>query len=159
MWGNYVCSPPPPSLGSCCYKWSNGTGGFTSPNSGKHCRSNGPICGKNIILIVQSVSKTNGTVRKYFFIIWNLFQQYVYLITDIISKRNKCSFCCYLNHIFCFCKSRVMPRFMRWGKIPFVPLFVFIVEIVMKVSNNEAVFLIKKGTYKENIEINHRSIF
>ena len=52
-----------------------------------------------------------------------------------------------------------MPRFMWWGKIPFVPLFVFMVEIVMKVSNNEAVFLVKKGTYKENIEINHRSIF
>ena len=52
-----------------------------------------------------------------------------------------------------------MPRFMRWGKILFVPLFEFIVEIVMKVSNNEALFLVKKGTYKENIEINHRNIF
>ena len=59
-----------------------------------------------------------------------------------ISKRNKCSFCCYLNHIFSFCKSRVMPCFMRWGKFPFVPLFIFILEIVMKVSNNEAVFLV-----------------
>ena len=56
-------------------------------------------------------------------------------------------------------KSRVMLRFMRWGKIPIVPFFVFIVEIVMKVSNNEAVFLVRKGTYKENIEINHRSVF
>ena len=34
-------------------------------------------------------------------------------VFDIISKRNKCSFCCYLNYIFCFCKSRVMSRFMR----------------------------------------------
>ena len=34
-----------------------------------------------------------------------------------------------------------MPRFVRWGKILFVPLLVFIVEIVMKVSNNETVVL------------------
>ena len=52
-----------------------------------------------------------------------------------------------------------MPRFMRRGKIPFVPLFVFILEIAMKVSNNETVLLLKKGTYKDNIERNHRSIF
>ena len=37
-----------------------------------------------------------------------------------------------------------MPRFVRLGKIPFVPLFVFIVEIVMKVSHNETVLLLKK---------------
>ena len=49
-----------------------------------------------------------------------------------------------------------MSRFMRWGKIPFVPL-VFIVEIVMKVSNNEAVFS-EKNTYKKNIEINQQII-
>ena len=52
-----------------------------------------------------------------------------------------------------------MLRFMRWGKIPFVPLFVFIVEIVMKVSNNETVLLLKKGTYKDNMERKHLSIF
>ena len=45
------------------------------------------------------------------------FQQY------ILSKRNKGSFCCYLNHIFSFCKSRVMPCFMRWGKFPFCATF------------------------------------
>ena len=39
-----------------------------------------------------------------------------------ISKRNDCSFCCFLNHI-CFCKSRVMLRFVRQGKILFVPTF------------------------------------
>ena len=30
---------------------------------------------------------------------------------------------------------------------------IYLIEIDMKVSNNEAVFLVKKGTYKENIEI------
>ena len=37
-----------------------------------------------------------------------------------------------------------MLRFVRRGKIPFVPLFVFFVEIVMKVSHNETVLLLKK---------------
>ena len=32
-------------------------------------------------------------------------------VFDIISKRNNCSFCCFLNHIICFCESRVMSRF------------------------------------------------
>ena len=50
-----------------------------------------------------------------------------------MSKQNNCSLCCFLNHISCFCKSRVMLRFVRRGKIPFVPRFVFFVEIVMKV--------------------------
>ena len=36
-----------------------------------------------------------------------------------------------------------MPRFLRLGRIPFVPLFVFIVEIVMKVSNNETGFVVQ----------------
>ena len=35
-----------------------------------------------------------------------------------------------------------MPDFKRWGEIPFVPLFEFIVEIVMKVLNNESVLLL-----------------
>ena len=41
------------------------------------------------------------------------------------------SFCCFLNHSFCFCKSRVVPRFMRGlynacSMIVFVSLFVFL---------------------------------
>ena len=80
--------------------------------------------------------------NKYSYILWNLFKKYVY------SKRNKCSFCCFLNQMFCFCKSRVV----RWVNIPFVPLFVFIVEIVMKVSNNETVLLRKKVNYEDNNE-------
>ena len=40
-------------------------------------------------------------------------------VFDTISKWNKCSFCWFLNHIFCFYESRFMPRFVRWGKIPF----------------------------------------
>ena len=59
------------------------------------------------------------------------------------SKQNNFSFCCCLNHIICFCKSRVMPHFVRRGKIPFVPLFVFIEEIVIKDLNNETVWLLK----------------
>ena len=49
--------------------------------------------------------------------------------------------------------------YVQWGKIPFVPLFVFIVEIAMKVSNNETVLLLKKVNYEDNNERNHRSIF
>ena len=45
-----------------------------------------------------------------------------------------------------------MPRFVRWGKIPFVPLCVFIVEIVMKVSNNETVLLLYIVNYEDNNE-------
>ena len=66
-----------------------------------------------------------------------------------ISKRNNCSFCCFLNHIICFCKSRVMLRFVRQGKIPFVPLFIFIEEIVMKVSTT------KKLICEDNDERNY----
>ena len=62
-----------------------------------------------------------------------IFVENVYVF-DIILKRNNCSFCCFLNHIIYFCESRVMLRLVRQGKIPFVPLFVFIEEIVMKVS-------------------------
>ena len=38
--------------------------------------------------------------------------------------------------IICLCKSRVMLRFVRQGKIPFVPIFIF-EEIVMKVSTTK----------------------
>ena len=55
-------------------------------------------------------------------------------VFGIILKRNNSSFCCFLNHIIYFGKSRVVLRLVRQGKIPFVPLFVFIEEIVMKVS-------------------------
>ena len=68
-----------------------------------------------------------------------------------ISKQNKnyCSFCCLLNHIICFCKSRVV----RQGKIPFVPLFIFIEEIVMEVSTT------KKFICEDNDERNYYNIF
>ena len=49
-----------------------------------------------------------------------------------VLKRNNGSFCYFLNHIICLSKSRVMLRFVRQGKIPSVPLFIFIEEIVMK---------------------------
>ena len=69
----------------------------------------------------------------------------------------------FLNHMFCFCKSRVMPRCMRPGNILFVPLFVFIVEIVMKDSNNETVLLQTKvlirTILKEITEASFRMIF
>ena len=51
----------------------------------------------------------NGTVRFFFS---NM--KFVPTVCVLfLSKRNKCSFCSYLNHLFCICKSRVMPRFMR----------------------------------------------
>ena len=40
------------------------------------------------------------------------FVQKVYVF-DVISKRNNCSFCCFLNDIGCFYKSRVTLRFVR----------------------------------------------
>ena len=52
-------------------------------------------------------------------------------IFGTILKQINCSFCCFLNHIICFCKSRVMLCFVQHGKILFVPLFIFIKEIVM----------------------------
>ena len=58
-------------------------------------------------------------------------------VIGILLKRNNCSSCCFLNHIICFCKSRVMLRFVRQGKIQFVPLFIFIEEIAMKVSTTK----------------------
>ena len=39
---------------------------------------------------------------------------------------------------------------MRWGKIPFVPLLVFIVEIVMKVSKQWNSIVIENVNYKDN---------
>ena len=54
-------------------------------------------------------------------------------VFDIILKKNDSFLFCFLNHIMYFCKSRVMLRLVRQDKIPFVPLFVFIEEIVMKV--------------------------
>ena len=73
-------------------------------------------------------------------------------VFGIILKRNNWSFCCFLNHIIYFCWSRVMLRLMRQGKIPFVPLFVFIEEIVMKVSTT------KQLICEDNNERNYWSI-
>ena len=58
-------------------------------------------------------------------------------VFGIILKQNNCSFYCFLNHIIYFCKSIVMLRLVRQGKIPFVPFFAFIEEIVMKVSTTK----------------------
>ena len=76
----------------------------------------------------------NGTVRKK--ILEIIFVQNVCVFGTIL-KQIDCSFCCFLNHIICFCKSRVMLCFVRQGKIPFVPLFIFIEEIVMEVSTTK----------------------
>ena len=74
-------------------------------------------------------------------------------VFGIILKRNNGSFYCFLNHIIYFCKSRVMLRLVRQGKIPFVPLFAFIEEIVMKVSTT------KQLICEDNDERNYWSIF
>ena len=76
--------------------------------------------------------KKNGTSRKK--IILDMISVQNVCVFGTILKWNNCSFCCFLNHTICFCKSRVMLRFVRQGKILFVPLFIFIKEIVMKVS-------------------------
>ena len=60
-----------------------------------------------------------------------------FCVFGIILKQIDCSFCCFLNHIICFCKSRVMLCFVRQGKIAFVPLFIFSEEIVMEVSTTK----------------------
>ena len=75
--------------------------------------------------------KKNGTVRRKKILDMIFFQNVC--VFGIILKQINCSFCCFLNHIICFCKSRVMLCFVRQGKIPFVPLFIFIEEIVMEV--------------------------
>ena len=67
---------------------------------------------------------------------YDLFQNVC--VFGIILKQINCSFCCFLNHIICFCKSRVMLCFVRQGKIPFVPVFIFIEEIVMEVQQQKS---------------------
>ena len=79
-------------------------------------------------------------------------------VFDTMSKRSNYSFCCILNHDICFCKSRVMPRFVRRGKFPFVPLFGFIKDR-HEGFNGEKVLLLKKLIIcEDNNERNERSI-
>ena len=52
-----------------------------------------------------------------------------------------------------------MPHFVRRGKILFVSLFVFILEIVMKVSHNETVLLLKKLIMRKIIKASLSMIF
>ena len=52
-----------------------------------------------------------------------------------MSKRNNCT----LNNIICFVRVSVLPRFVRGGKISFVPLFVFIVEIVVENTSRKSI--------------------
>ena len=49
----------------------------------------------------------------------------------------------------CFWNEELYATFVPWGKITFVSLFAFIVEIVTKVSNNETVWFLKKYTNKQ----------
>ena len=67
----------------------------------------------------------------------------------IMSKRNNDSFCCSLNHIICFCKSRVMPRFVR-GKILFLPLFCIHRRNRREGFNRGKVLLLKKLIISED---------
>ena len=78
-------------------------------------------------------------------------------VFGIILKRNNCSFCCFLNHIIYFCKSRVMLSLVRQGKILFVPLFVVIEEIIMKVSKTKQ--LICEDNDERNTEASFNMIF
>ena len=84
---------------------------------------------KQIYYYSTDCIKKNGRIWQKTIIQDMIFVQNV-CVFGTISKRNDCSFCCFLNHI-CFCKSRVMLRFVRQGKILFVPLFIF-KEIVRK---------------------------
>ena len=84
---------------------------------------------------IYSVYQKEWYSQKIFFLNM-IFVQKVCVFGNIL-KRNNCAFCCFLNHIICFCKSRVILRLVRQGNILFVPLFVFIEEIVMKVSTTK----------------------
>ena len=95
----------------------------------------------------------NYTLFKYMFCwrpFWTL--SHIFYIYRLYKKMvqaenncgmwNDCSFCCFLNHTICFFKSTVMLCFVRQGKIPFVPLFIFIKEIFCHESfNNKKVKL------------------
>ena len=87
-------------------------------------------------------TKKSGTIRKQIILDINIFQ--MVCVFGTMSKRNNCSFCCYLNHIIWFCKSRV-----RDDEILVCATFVLIVEIV-KVSNNDSI-----ATEKVNDENNN----
>ena len=57
-----------------------------------------------------------------------------------ILKLNYCSFCCFLNHTICFCKSRVFN--VLCGQKPrqnpgLCHFFLFINEIIMEVSTTK----------------------
>ena len=64
----------------------------------------------------------NGTSRTKKYILDMILVQNVCVI-GILLKRNNCSSCCFLNHIICLCKSRVMLRFVRQGKNPVCATF------------------------------------
>ena len=81
-----------------------------------------------------------------------IFVENIYVF-GIILKQNNSSFFCSLNNIIYFCKSIVMLRLVRQDTIPFVPLFVFIEEIVMKVSTT------KQLICEDKDEKNYSSIF
>ena len=55
------------------------------------------------------------------------------------KKKNALSFSFEITIYFCKCK--LIPRFVRQGKIPFVPLFMFIEEIVMKVLTTKRLII------------------
>ena len=88
--------------------------------------------------------------------LYMIFVQNVYVFSTIL-KQIDCSFCCFLNHIICFCKSRVMLCFVRQGKIPFVPHFIFIEEIVVEVSTTKK--LIVRTMMREITETSLNMIF
>ena len=54
-----------------------------------------------VIGYMYSVYQKESYSQKIFFINMKFFQK-VYVF-DTISKRNKCSFCCFLNYTFYFC--------------------------------------------------------
>ena len=93
----------------------------------------------------------NGTVRKKTILDVIFVQNFC--VFGTILKQINCSFCSFLNHIICFCRSRVMLCLVWQGKIPFVLLFIFIKEIVMEVLTT------KKLICEDNDERNYWNIF
>ena len=84
---------------------------------------------RNILAVHSTGSKTIQTVKKMVQSDKNILDMIFVnnvCVFGTILKQIDCSFCHFLNHIICFCKSRVMLCFVWQGKTPFVQLFIFI---------------------------------
>ena len=75
---------------------------------------------------------------------------YIIFFSGTMSKQNNCSLCCFLNHIFfAFVNQELCRVLCDEANSHLWHFLVFIVAIVMKVSHDETVLLLKKLIIKK----------